>query len=458
MSRQKRQPPVLPKDFDSKSFCVVNPRCAGIDVGSRFHVVAVSPDLDDEPIRHFACYTPDLMAMVNWLIVLGITTVAMESTGVYWIPIYQILESRGIAVCLIRPQGKNLPGRKDDDNDAMWLQKLHTFGLLSSSFLPSEEIYAMRSYWRLRADMVSAAADELRHMQKALDLMNLHLHKAISDISGLTGMTILRAIVAGEHDPVVLAAYRDPRIKCKQEELIKALTGDYRREHLFALRQALERYDALGKQIADCDRELQAYLDEMLASEQGEDEAKPVPAPSKRFQEIKHPPMFSLYDYLYRLTGKDMTRIDGMGPLTVMTILSEVGLDMSKWRTEDHFASWLGFVPHHKISGGKILSRKTRRVINRAATAFRMAALALSRGPSALGAYYRRMRAKLGAPKALTATAHKLALLFYRLLRFGEDYVDIGAMQYEEKFRAKQIKSITRRAAELGLQVTELAA
>ena len=446
--------PKLPKGFDPKSFAVVNPNAAGIDVGSRFHVVSVSPDRDPEPVRAFGCYTPDLNALADWLISLGVNAVAMELTGVYWIPIYQILDGRGIAVCLIRPQDKNLPGRKDDDHDSIWLQKLHTFGLLSASFRPAFDICVVRSYWRLRTDLVSHAADELRRMQKALDQMNIQLHKAISDISGLTGMSILRAIMSGEYDPVVLATYRNHRIKCQAEELVKALTGDYRAEHIFALRQALERYDSLGQQIIACDDEVETYLNSMI--EKCPDNL-PVPEPTKRFATISHPANFDLHSSLYRLIGRDMTRIDGLAPLSVMAIVTEVGLDMTKWRTEGHFCSWLGLTPHHKVSGGKILSRKTRPVKNRATTAFRMAAVSLARGPSALGAFYRRMKAKLGAPKALTATAHKLAKLFYRLLRFGEDYVDQGAQKYEEQLRDKQIKALKRRAAALGLRVTEAA-
>jgi transposase len=451
----RRKAPKLPKDFGSKSFAAMNPHAAGIDIGSRFHVVAVSAECDPEPVRTFGCYTPNLVSLVDWLVRCQIKTVAMESTGVYWIPLYQLLDARGIAVCLIRPQDKNLPGRKDDEHDAIWLQKLHTFGLLSASFRPSFDICVIRSYWRLRADLVARGADELRHMQKALDQMNIHLHKAISDISGETGMAILRAIVSGEYDPAALAAYRNPRIKCKAEELIEALTGDYRPEHLFALKQALERYDSFTKQVADCDLEVEKHLQSMI--DERPQQVEEAPKPTKRFQAIKHPPAFDLYGDLYRLTGKDMTRIDGMGPLTVMTIVTEVGLDMNKWRTEDHFCSWLGLVPNHKVSGGKILSRRTRHVINRATTAFRMAALALSRGPSALGAYYRRIKGKIGAPKAITATAHKLAKLFYRLLRYGDDYVDLGQQQYEEQFRDKQVKALKRRAVALGFQITEAA-
>jgi transposase len=445
----------LPKNFDPKAFVPVNPSAAGIDIGSRFHVVAVGPGCDPDPVRRFGCYTPDLTLLVDWLERCGIKTVAMESTGVYWIPLYQMLDARGVDVCLIRPQDKNLPGRKDDEHDAVWLQKLHTFGLLSASFRPSFDICVVRSYWRLRADLVARAADELRHMQKALDQMNIHLHKAISDISGETGMSVLRAIVSGQYDPQVLAAYRNPRIKCKKEELIKALTGDYRPEHVFALRQALERYDAFAKQVADCDHEvekcMQAVVDKLPQQPEG------APKPIKRFQAIKHPPAFNLHSTLYKLTGHDLTSIDGMGPLTVMTVVTEVGLDMGRWRTEDKFCSWLGLTPNHKVSGGKVLSHKTRHVINRATTAFRMAALALSRGPSALGAFYRRLKAKIGAPKALTATAHKLAKQFYRILRYGGDYVDQGEQKYQEQIRDRQLKALRRRAAALGCQVTEAA-
>ena len=396
---------------------MINKDAAGIDIGSGEHWVAVPEDRDEEPVRSFGCFTADLHAMARWLKACGITTVAMESTGVYWIPCYQILEEHGFEVKLVNARHvKNVPGRKSDVEDCQWLQRLHTYGLLSGSFRPDDQMCVLRSYWRHRANLVRYASDHIQHMQKALTQMNLHLHKVLSEITGVTGMNIIRAILEGERDREKLALMRERGVKNTPDAIAKALEGDYRQEHLFALKQAVELYDFYHRQIEACDREIERYLHTFEAK------VDPVQNPlpkQKRKKQMRYQSFVDLRTELYRVSGIDFTQMPGLDVLTVQTILSEVGLDPGKFPTEKRFVSWLGLCPNNRITGGQIKSTKTRKTANRAANAFRMAAQSLANSNTGLGGFYRRIRARLGAPKAITATAHKLARIFYRMWTTG---------------------------------------
>jgi transposase len=430
---------------------VVHPHAAGIDVGNGAHYAAVRPDRDSQPVRRFECFTADLHRLADWLQNCGVKTVALQSTGVYWIPLYDILEERGFEVYLVNARHtKNLPGRKSDVQESQWLLKLHTYGLLNNSFQPTSEIRVLRTYWRQRAEHVRGVTTCIQRMQKAFTQMNVQLANVISDLSGVTGQMIVRAIVAGERDPWKLAELSDPRIRASKEEIAKSLEGNWRQELLFVLQQEVQMFDTYQRRIAECDHELQKHLARFADTvpPPAKDEAK------KKSKPNKHHPQFHLADELQRITGVDLTRIDGIDVMVAQTLVSEVGLDMGRWKTEAHFASWLGLCPDNRISGDKVLGRGTRHVVNRAATALRMAATTLLKSQTYLGAQYRRLRSKLGAPKAITAMAHRLARLVYRMLKYGQQYVDKGAAYYEQRNRQQQIEFLRKKAAQLGLQVT----
>jgi transposase len=432
---------------------VVHPQAAGIDVGNGAHYVAVRPDRDPEPVRRFECFTADLYRLADWLQQCGVKTVAMQSTGVYWIPLYEILEERGFEVYLVNARHtKNLPGRKSDVQESQWLLKLHTYGLLNNSFQPPAEIRVLRTYWRQRGGQVQGAATCIQRMQKALTQMNVQLANVISDVSGLTGQAIIRALVAGERDPQKLAELSDPRIQASREEVAKSLQGNWRPELLFVLQQEVEMYDAYRQRMAECDQQLQKHLASFVGTVPPQpSEAEPK---RKKTKPAKNAPRFELHSELQRITGVDLTRIDGIDVMVAQTLISEVGLDMSRWKTEAHFSSWLGLCPDNRSSGDKVLARGTRRVVNRAATALRMAAVTLMRSRTYLGAQYRRLRTKLGAPKAITAMAHRLARLVYRMLKYGQQYVDKGAEYYEHRYRRQQIEFLRKKAGKLGLKIT----
>jgi transposase len=432
---------------------VVHPHAAGIDVGNSAHYVAVRPERDPEPVRRFECFTADLYHLAEWLEGCGVKTVAMQSTGVYWIPLYEILEEHGFEVYLVNARHtKNLPGRKSDVQESQWLLKLHTYGLLNNSFQPPAEIRVLRTYWRQRAEHVSGAATCIQRMQKALTQMNLQLANIISDLSGVTGQAIVRAIVAGERNPQKLAELSHPRIEASREEVAKSLEGNWRPELVFVLRQEVEMYDTYQRRIAECDQQLQKHLASFADTELPQ--SPKAESKEKRVKSTKNAPRFDLSSELKRITGVDLTRIDGIDVMVAQTLLSEVGMDMSRWNTEAHFSSWLGLCPDNRISGDKLLGKGTRHVVNRAATALRLAARNLIRSRSYLGAQYRRLRTKLGAPKAITAMAHRLARLVYRMLKYGQRYVDKGTEYYENRYRQQQIHLLQKKAAKLGLQIT----
>lgn len=428
---------------------IVNVRAAGIDIGARIQVAAVPPEMSDDPVRTFGSFTADIEQMANWLVSLGITTVAMESTGVYWIPVYEILEEHGLSVVLANARDcKAVPGRKSDVNDAQWLQRLHACGLLRASFHPARDIAALRAYMRIRDRHLEYAAAHMQHMQKALTLMNLQLHHVLSDISGVTGLKIIRAIVAGEHDPDVLATMRDVRCRESLQTIRAALVGNYQPEHLFALSQALALFDAYQARISDCDQQIENSLRVLNAD-------RPQPATPLRAARTKtkqaNAPKFDVRSLLYQLTGTDLTMIHGLGPSIALSLVAECGTDLSKWPTEKHFTSWLCLSPGCKISGGKVLSAHTRKSSSRLASQLRLVAVNVGRTETALGAFYRRLSARIGKAKAVTATARKLAILFYRAMRFGMQYQDPGVDQYEQRYRERVVKQLERRAARFGL-------
>ena len=430
----------------------LNLNAAGIDVGASSHFVAVPADRTEQPVQEFEAFTADLYRLADWLAECGVETVVMESTGVYWIPLFGVLEERGFQVMLVDPRRiKNVPGRKTDVLDCQWLQQLHTYGLLSGAFRPDEDIRRLRSYLRQRAMLVEYASQHVQHMQKALTQMNVKLQNVIRDITGKTGMDIIEAIVRGERSPCRLAQLRDPRIKSDEKTIAKSLRGHWREEHIFELTQALELYRTYQDKIAQCDREIEAQLERFEDRSDGE-----PPAPNGKKRNQKNAPRFDVQGQLYRMTGVDLTRIDGVDAHTALKVVSEVGTDMTKWPTAKHFASWLGLSPNNRITGGRVMSSKTKASGNRAAAALRLAANALHRSGSALGAFLRRKKAHLGAPKAITATAHKLARIIYSMLRYGQRYVDAGAEYYERQYRQRALHTARRRAAQLGYQLVPI--
>jgi len=431
----------------------INLWAAGIDIGATSHFVAVPDGCDKNPVREFKTFTTNLNELAAWLKQCGITTIAMESTGVYWIPVYELLEKQGFEVKLVDArQVKNVSGRKTDVLDCQWLQQLHTYGLLNAAFRPSEEVCELRAYVRQRSMLVQSASRYIQQMQKALTQMNLQLHHVISDITGDTGMKIVRAIVKGERNADTLAGYRDPRCKNDIETIKLALTGNYRAEHLFALKQSLELYDYFQKIIQACENEIEKKMAEFSTNAAVIDVPIYQLNPNKK-KITKSSPIFNLGGELHRLTGVDLLAVPGVSTVTAMQLISEIGLDMNRWKDAKQFVSWLGLCPENKVSGGKRLSSKTKASNNRAAVTLRMAAFTLYRSPTALGAYLRRLKARKGPMKAITATAHKLAKIIYNMLRFGTEYVEAGQAYYEEQYRDRVIKNLRRKAAEFGLEL-----
>ena len=430
-----------------EALSLTHPNAAGIDIGSSSHYVAVPPERDDEPVREFPSFTVDLEVMADWLKACGVDTVAMESTGVYWIPLFELLESRGFNVLLVNARHvKNVSGRKSDVLDCQWLQQLMTYGLLRGAFRPSDAVCPLRALWRQRGMLLKGQARQVQHMQKALTQMNIQLTNVISDVVGETGQKILRAIVAGERDGQVLAAMKNVRIRASLDEIAKSLQGNWRIEHLFALKQALDMFDFIGTQLTECDREIELQLQGLQAHD-GE------PAKGKKRSRARNAPKFDLRTQLFRMCGVDLTRIDGIDVTTALAVISETGADMSRFATVGHFTSWLGLCPGTRITGGKVMSGKTKRVANRAAQALRLAAAALRSSQSALGAYFRRMCARMDKPKAVTAAAHKLARLIYTMLTKGEEYTDQGQDYYEERYRQRVLRQLNQRAEKLGMKL-----
>jgi len=446
MEERNRQIAGKPKE-PSTPLRITYPNAAGIDIGSASHFVAVPPDRDEHPVREFPSFTADLHALADWLRNCGVDTVAMESTGVYWIPLFELLESRGFTVFLVNARHvKNVSGRKSDVLDCQWLQQLMSYGLLAGAFRPAEAVCVLRALWRQRAMLLRGQARQVQHMQKALTQMNIQLANVISDVVGVTGQRILRAILDGERDGQALAALRNGRIHASADDIARSLQGNWRAEHLFMLRQAVDMFDFIGTQLAQCDREVDQQLQVMQAHDGQLEKGKR--------RGSRNAPGFDLRTRLFQMCGVDLTRIDGVNITTALTVISETGADLSRFKSVGHFTSWLGLCPGTKVSGGKILSAKTKRVVNRAAQALRLAAASLRASKSALGAYYRRMCARMDKPKAVTAAAHKLARLIYTMLTRGEEYTDQGQEQYELQHRERVLRNLTKRAQQMGMKLS----
>ncbi len=428
----------------------VFPNAAGIDIGASSHWVAVPSQLaqaaGDEPVREVGAMTGDLNELAQWLVKLGVGTVAVESTGVYWIPVFEVLEQYGLKVWLVDArQMKYVPGRKSDVQDCQWLQKLMSLGLLRAAWRPRAEVCVLRAVARQRETLITEQASWVQRMQKALVQMNIQLTEVITDVMGQTGQAIIRDIVGGQRDAKALARHRHRRVKASEADIVKALTGNWREEHLFVLKQALGVYDDIGRHLAECDAKLEALLDQRAAAKV---DLGPTPRAGSKAR-AEHDIRQRLADW----AGVDLTRINGLGVTIVMKLLTEIGPDLARFATVKHFCSWLGLCPSTKISGGKVLSSRTKRSANRAPQALKMAAQSLCRSESALGAFYRRLCARMDKPKANTATAHKLARMVYFMLTRGQAFVDQGQQRYEEQQRQRSIAALKRRAAALGFQI-----
>jgi transposase len=443
-------PTKTPRKRHLDDVACVFPNAAGLDIGSAEIVVAVPPDRDAEPVRVFASFTSDLHALVAWLLACGIDTVAMESTGVFWIPIYELLETAGITPYLVNARHvKTVPGRKTDWNDAQWLQKLHALGLLQASFRPDAEIRTLRTLVRYRAELIERRAPHINHMIQALKHMNIQLSLVLTDITGKSGLAMLRAIVAGERDVQQLAQFRESSCKHSEAEIAKALTGTWDDAQLFILEQALELFDYYSAKIVACDAKLEQQYQAMESRWATEAPLPDLP-PAKRDSKSKNALTFNARAQIARIIGVDLVAVMGLSAITVQTILSEIGTDMERFPTVKHFCSWLGLAPHNDISGGRVLRSRTMKVRNRANQAFRQAAQSVAQSDSSFGAYYRAMRARLGPRQAIVATAHKIARVVYHLLKSGEAYEEQSAEDYEQKRRERELKHLARRAQKLG--------
>ena len=433
-------------------FEVVNPNAAGIDAGSRGHVVSVPEDRAAESVRTFGTFTKDLHALADWLVACGIETVAVEATGVYWMPLYEILEQRGLKPKLIDSRSIGRKQKKTDVIDCQWIRQLHTYGLLDGAFRPPAEMLALRALMRQRRMLIEHAAQHIQHIQKALDLMNVKLHLVLSDIVGVTGLRIMRAILEGKRSPSELAALRERCCSGTEEMFVDALSGNYRSEHLFALKQAIELFDFHQKLLADCDTQVEAEL--MVFDKR---DVQTADKPAKKRTRRKNQLHFDAGTLLHQLAGVDLSAIDGLEAATVLTILSETGTDVSAWPSGKQWAAWLTLAPNNRITGGKPI-RKKGVVLrpNRAAQAFRLAAQTLERAQCALGAFFRRIRSRHGRQAAIKATAHKLALIFYAMLKHQTEYRDPGVDYYERRYHENLLKSLIQKAATLGFTLTPL--
>lgn len=431
---------------------VVNPHAAGIDAGSQGHLVSVPEDRAPEPVRSFGTYTSDLHELADWLVACGIKTVAIEATGVYWIPLFEILEERGLNPKLIDSRSIGRRNKKTDVLDCQWIRQLHTYGLLDPAFRPSAEVLSLRAYARLRKTHVEDASDHIRRIQKALDLMNVKVHLVVSDTVGVTGMRIIRSIIDEKTDPQELAKLRAPNCSSSEEEFVKALSGNYRAEHVFALKQAVELFDFYQTKIKECDEKTAAALE---ALEKKGDASKLGAKKAKKRR--KNQPYFEARTLLFEIAGVDLTAIDGLESSSILTILSETGTDMAAWPSAKHFSAWLGLSPNNRVTGGKLMFKRPLKVRpNRAAQAFRLAAQTLEKAQCALGAFFRRIQSRFGRIGAIKATAHKLAVIFYSMLKYRKEYHDAGVTYYEERYRERLFNSLKKKASSLGFDLTPI--
>lgn len=439
------------------SMPVLLPDAAGIDIGSRSHWVAVPADRDETPVREFSTFTVDLNQLAEWLASCGVKTVAMESTGVYWIPAFEVLEAAGFEVLLVNAAHvRNVPGRKSDVLDCQWIQRLHSLGLLRGSFRPSAELVELRAYMRQRERLVQDAARHVQHMQKALMEMNLQVHHVLNDITGVTGMRIIKAILGGERDGQKLAELRDPRCQQPKERIAAALQGNCKREHLFVLDQALTAYEAYQRLMAQCDERIEQILDEL--STRSKPCTQPCPPPRHGRAHNKQP-KFEIQSPLHRICADvDLTQIPGIAPATALNLIAEIGTDITRWPTEKHFTSWLNLAPGTKITGGKLLTARRGPSKNRAGLVLRQAAVSVGRTCTALGSFYRRLAARRGKGKAVVATARKLGVLVYRALKYGEAFVEAGLEAYEAEQNKRLLRYLEKRATSLGYQLAPVPA
>lgn len=437
------------KTKPTQPLTTINPDAAGIDLGSADIYVCVPYDRDPDFIKHFQSFTSDLLLILEWLKKCGIKTVAMEATGIYWIPLYELLDENGIEVHLVNPRSMKR-NKKTDVLDCQWLQQMHSYNLLDSSFRPENEICVLRALVRHRENLLRYRTAHVQHMQKALHQMNLQLDNVLGDITGVTGIQILRAIVEGNHDPAHLAQFRDYRCKNSEETIRKSLEGNYRSEHLFQLKQSLQSFDFYTSQIQDCDSEIEIVYQQVLKPIS---QAEQLPPASKKIKKEKNYPTYDLRTYLFQTTGVDLTRISGLNVLTIQTILSETGPNLSRFPSVKHFTSWLRLSPNNRISGAKILSSKTNKFRNRAARAFQMAAHSLAHTHSPLGAYYRKMRTIFGPQKANIATAHKLARIFYFMITRRIEFDESLQASFEQRHKERIIKNLHRKARQFGFQL-----
>jgi len=429
---------------------VKHPNAAGIDAGSETHLVSVREDRADDAVREYGTFTEDLHALAEWLVRCGVDTVAIEATGVYWMPLYEILEEHGLNPQLVDSRSIGKKSKKTDVLDCQWIRQLHMYGLLDGAFRPSAEILPLRALNRQRAMLIRYAADHIRHMQKALDLMNVKLHLVVSDIVGVTGLHILRAILGGTRNPGELAKLREPGCKAAEEEFVKALTGNFRDEHVFALAQALELFETYQEKIKACDAKFEEFLGNFAkVADRTRLSNKPR---QKRRKNQRH---FDGRSLLYEVMGVDLTAVPGLEQSTLLTIFSEIGFDVSAWRSAKAFASWTALAPNNRITGGKPIRRKNRIVDpNRVALALRLAAQTVERTRTSLGAFFRRVQFRLGRSGAIKATAHKLALIIYSMIKNRQEYRELGANYYEDRYRERLLKSLKKQAANLGFSLS----
>lgn len=454
MSREGKRTKGIEQAHPFEGLSKVNPHAAGVDIGAEEIMVCVAANESIQLVRGFGNYTVDLHAIADWLAEHKVETVAMESTGVYWIPLFEVLEQCGFECLLISSRSlRRVSGRKSDITDAQWIQTLHSYGLLESSFRPQADLVALRSLLRHRRSLIDHRSPHVLHMQKSLLQMNIQLSQAVSDITGVTGQAIMRAILSGVRDPKTLASLREPGCKKSEEEIGKALMGTWREEHLFVLKQAVALYDFYTQQIQECDEEIERIYSE-TRPDWATGELKPLSSRKRnshsknKFRETE-----KIRGHLKRISGVDISLVDGLGVSLAQTVILECGTDMSKFPTEKHYGSWLGLAPKHEISGGKVLNNKTLKTKNRAGQAFRMAAQSVKQAECPFGLFYRRLRARLGPAQATVATAYLIARVVYRMLKYKVEYDPLSVNEYQKQYEEQQLKYMRKRAAKLGYQL-----
>ena len=454
MRKKNKRTPGVEEAHPFSGMSRIHPNAAGVDIGAIEIVACVAGDENTQIVKAFGNYTVDLQALAQWMKGYHIKTIAMESTGVYWIPLFEELERQGFECLLISSRSlRRVAGRKSDISDAQWIQTLHTYGLLEGSFRPQGDLVALRTLLRHRSQLVEHRSPHIQHMQKALLQMNVQLSQAVTDLTGMTGQKIIRAILTGERKPQALAALREAGCKKSTEEIGKALTGTWREEHLFVLKQSVLLYDFYTEQIQACDEEIERLYGLTRPDwETGEVEPFTRRKKNSRSKNLPQHPE-EIRKHLKRISGVDLSVVDGFGVSLAQTVIMEVGTDMSRFPDEKHFCSWLGLAPKHEISGGKVLKNNTLKTRNRAGQAFRMAAQSVKQAECVFGVFYRRLKARLGPSQATVATAHAIARVVYRMLKYQVEYEPLSLNEYQRQYEAQQIKYLKKRAAKFGFQL-----